>query len=529
LMPSMFMPSNSFSAINFDENGNRLSDSEVIDKVKKEGKREMIAAMDNAVESSFTGTTQAWMNSEERNDLAKALNFVFESLGVVASVGGGNPAPLIGRGGTKILGKELIKRIPKYLNPTLQSLAFFAYAANGIEDEMAGTEYDGLSEWKKKLISFPYGVMIGQLEKLGWEASTGSFGNKVFDKISRNILSKTMKSIPKNASPEVIKTAIENNTKAAIADGTIKIVSGALSEGFVEGTQEFGDVGLKNIVNGIMEKDYFADAPDLSTKEGWLKTIEQAKESGYYGFLAGGSSAGGGGLIQSGKKALRRDADIRSYNEQKEQHTNETQRNKLIYNITNAQRQGQMTAEQAEAAKEQVLEDAATYEQIPNEGLSNKNKLESFALITERNNLEKEIAGKNEELVTKQRDRIRDINAQLTIIGTQDATTEQEASGLDEDQQARDVQEMEEGTPQPEPEQTTAEEIEVKEELKPTEEQREKLEKKAVRELKKENRQTRRKGFKGDKIKGTRKKYEPTQKDIDARVDELFQAEQQED
>jgi vacuolar-type H+-ATPase subunit I/STV1 len=44
---------------------------------------------------------------------------------------------------------------------------------------------------------------------------------------------------------------------------------------------------------------------------------------------------------------------------------------------------------------------------------------------------------------------------------------------LDEDQQAPDVQEMEEGTPQPEPEQTTAEEIEVKEGVELTEEQQE--------------------------------------------------------
>ena len=455
LMPSMFMPSNSFSAINFDENGNRLSDSEVIDKVKKEGKREMIAAMDNAVESSFTGTTQAWMNSEERNDLAKALNFVFESLGVVASVGANKLA--------------LAPKAAK----ALSGLAFFAYAANGIEDEMAGTEYDGLSEWKKKLISFPYGVMIGQLEKLGWEASTGAFGNKVFDKISKGIISKAMKSVPKNASPEVIKTAIENNTKAAIADGAIKIVSGALSEGFVEGTQEFGDVGLKNVVNLIMDKDYFADAPDLSTQKGWLETIKQAKESGYYGLLAGASSAGGGGIIQGTKKRLQRDADIREYNEQKQAHTDKTLREKLIFNINTRQKAGEITAEQAEAQKEQVAEDAATYEQIPDEGLSNKNKIESFALITERNNLEKEIAGKNEELVTKQRDRIRDINAQLTIIGTQDATTEQESSDLDEDQQAPDVQEMEEGTPQPEPEQVTAEEVEVKEGVELTEEEQE--------------------------------------------------------
>ena len=75
-----------------------------------------------------------------------------------------------------------------------------------------------------------------------------------------------------DASEEVIKTAIENSTRAAIADGTIKIISGALSEGFVEGTQEFGDVGLKNIVNGMMEKDYFADAPDLTTLKGVRET-----------------------------------------------------------------------------------------------------------------------------------------------------------------------------------------------------------------------------------------------------------------
>ena len=209
LIPSMFMPPDSNSAINFDKNGNRLSDSNIVDRVKKRAKRDMIAAMDNAVESSFTGTTQAWMNSEERNDYAKALNFLFESLGVVASTGG---RFLKVRPGMTAKQIAAIQKTAK----TRNALAFFAYAANGIEDEMAGTEYDGLSEWKKKLISFPYGVMIGQLEKLGWEASTGAFGNKVFDKISRNIISKAMKSVPKNASPEVIKTAIENNTLSLI-------------------------------------------------------------------------------------------------------------------------------------------------------------------------------------------------------------------------------------------------------------------------------------------------------------------------
>ncbi len=147
--------------------------------------------------------------------------------------------------------------------------------------------------------------MIGALENLGWEASTGAFGNKVFDKISRNIISKALKSVPKDASEEVIKTAIENSTRAAIADGTIKIISGALSEGFVEGTQEFGDVGLKNIVNGMMEKDYFADAPDLTTLKGVRETYDQAKESGYYGFMAGSGAAGGssGSRAESASRA----------------------------------------------------------------------------------------------------------------------------------------------------------------------------------------------------------------------------------
>ena len=195
------------------------------------------------------------------------------------------------------------------------------YGVNGLEEQMLSEDFDNLTEWEKKIISWPYGIVIGALEKLGFEGSVGAYSSGTFGNISRRFIQEALTEIPENASREVIETAIRNSVKARFLDGSIKFVAGGISEGFVEGTQEVFDVSAKKIINKIQGFDQFKDVAemDLTTVDGWIKLQEQVGEAAWLGMLGGGYGSGGSvalGSIRSGY------VNIKSNKEFKEFYTN---------------------------------------------------------------------------------------------------------------------------------------------------------------------------------------------------------------
>ena len=100
------------------------------------------------------GTTKEYAQSEKRNTIEKVAGFLSESIGTATSAGG---------------------------NPTLSKLAFFAQSYNAMSDQMTSSEFDKLNIFEKKLMSVPYGIAIGYLERLGFKATTG--GSKLLDNL----------------------------------------------------------------------------------------------------------------------------------------------------------------------------------------------------------------------------------------------------------------------------------------------------------------------------------------------------------
>ena len=411
------------------KDGTKRSVSEAQDMWVKDRKIR-IAEDSEFITQSASGSKvkEAWL-SENAPVYTQAAAFFTESLGVSLSVGGPWGSGTAGMAG------------------------FFMYGVNGLEDQMMSEDFNNLTEWEKKIISWPYGIVIGALEKLGFEGSVGAYSSGAFGKISRRFIQEALTEIPENASREVIETAIRNSVKARFLDGSIKFVAGGISEGFVEGTQEVFDVSSKKIINKIQGFDQFKDVAemDLTTVDGWIKLKDQVGEAAWLGMLGGSYGSGGSvalGSIRSGY------VNIKSNKEFKEFYTNisneellETQKMHVLMKFQSEQ----ISKEQANAEIDALDKMYSISQEIPTD-LNTNQTHQAFDLLSEKRKIQGEIEGKQENLVKEQKERLKDIDRQLELIskgGYKDAIQEQKtdeevlpAEGPEVGLQEVDVQEV---------------------------------------------------------------------------------------
>jgi hypothetical protein len=248
-----------------------MTDNEIKDYASKQLRKQIVPQIEKGLTDLVSfGTTDEYIQSKDRGDLEKVASFLSESIGTAISAGG---------------------------NPALQKVAFFSQSYNAIEDEMNSSQFDGLNQFEKKLISVPYAMTIGALENLGFKFATGTTKNPIFNKLVNNIVFRTFSNLPKNASATLMQNELKRNTAAMLANAGLRIVGGAFVESAVEGTQQLDEIAIKNISNAITDKDYFQDVPDITTADGINKAIGAAATDAYYGFL-------GGLIMSSGSESI---------------------------------------------------------------------------------------------------------------------------------------------------------------------------------------------------------------------------------
>ena len=379
------------------------TDNQILDYASKQLKRTVVKDITEGITRVATGgsTTKEYISSEDRNDFEKTVSFLSESIGTSLSGGG---------------------------NPMLQKIAFFTQSYNGMEEQMSSPDFDKLSEWEKKLISVPYGFVIGALERYGF-AALGAGKNPVVDKFARGIIGMTMKSLPKDASINTVKREINKSVSRMIGQGALRVVGGAVVEGATEGTQQLAEIAEKNIVNDITDKEYFKDVPDLSTAKGIGEALNIAKEDAYYGFL--------GGLLYS---TVSNSLEVRreyKFNKKTDEEfklfyeamtdTKVVQSNKLQVKLD--LKDGKITKEDAKDRIGSINDMNAKLKSI-NSNLSLRDKKDAFNLILEREKLTKEKAPLDEALQAPYNDRITEINNELKVISENaiKASTEQEVT-----------------------------------------------------------------------------------------------------
>lgn len=345
----------------------------------------------------LTGTNKEYMQSSKRGMIFQALNAVIESVGTAASGGA------LGKVGS--------------------TAAFFSMSYNAMEDQMRGPDFDHLNENEKKLISVPYGLVIGQMEKWGFDVAVGAGKNPLFNKFANYIVTKTFKNLPKNAGLIELNSAIQKNIGASIAKGLIKITGAGVSEGNVEFMQQEFEGIQKFAVNEILKNDnfneeYFKDAPDLSKAGGWSKLMGQGVDAFKLGFLAGGMTSAGASVKDN-------ITDISSNNKfdiYKSFVLNTESRNGWIASIKEDQKNGKISPEEMNKKIDELNKSYSVLTKIP-ASLTTQSQREAFSLLQEREIIQNEIKDKDPNLVVKETNRIKEINEALKTT-SENATKE---------------------------------------------------------------------------------------------------------
>jgi hypothetical protein len=319
------------------------------------------------------------------------------------------------------LGSALAESIGAAQSPNAK-LGFFSMAYDSMQTQMLGKEFDGLTQSEKMLVSVPYALAVGALEKFGYDASVGFSKSGIFNKTINTVIRKSLTDLPKDATVSQINREINKNVSNLVKSGVIKIAAGSITEGNVEGIQGLTEIGTKAIVNELYDKELFQDIPDLSTKDGLIEAVGIASEDAALGAL-GGLIMGGGAISTTTYKQAKFN-ETSDYNFDVFYGTlmDDNLRKSIKYNTKIKLKNGEMTESEAKEEIESIDRNTGILRSIPAD-LSLRDKKDSFNLIIERNKLEQEIDGKDAALIVKQKARISEINNELNKI-SENATKE---------------------------------------------------------------------------------------------------------
>jgi hypothetical protein len=327
-------------------------------------------------------------------------------------------------------------------------LGLYASAYVNTKDQMSGPEFADVPEYQKILFSGALGATVGLLEKYGiskWFTKTPAGKG-----LTNWVLKKTIAEIGKDASSEAIELAVKKNLGAAVTNGLIQVTASGLVEGSTELAQEAADMIYKDIFNKMSDKELF-DNPKT-----WGGVADRLSQSFLLGF------AGGAGL-QSMTQTLNvasNELNKSQINAIEQMIDSPELKETFRLNLKDQILSGQITKEKAQALAERFNELEGTLNKIP----KNVDRFEAFKLINERDEIQKEIAGKDPALVAAQTERVSEINEQLKQL-SKDAVQKQSTNEVPVQPGAAVSGEMAQGESQAGPQEVTKE-GQQKEELK---------------------------------------------------------------
>jgi hypothetical protein len=326
-------------------------------------------------------------------------------------------------------------------------LGLYASSYVNMKDQMSGPEFADVTEYQKILMSGAYGATVGLLEKYGmskWFSKT-----KAGKGLTNWILKRTIIEIGKDASSEAIELAVKKNLNAAITNGLIQVTSAGLVEGSTELAQEAADMVYKDVFNKMSEKEYFKNP------KSWAEVGQRLSKSFILGF------AGGAGM-----QSITQTLQVASGEMNKAQINNIEQlidnpelKDTFRLNIKDQILSGQISKQEGKAIAERLNEVEGTLNKIP----KNVDRFEAFKLINERDEIKKEIAGKDPDLVVVQTERVAEINEQLKQL-SKDAVQKQTTSEVSVQPGAESGGEMAQGESQAGPQEVTQEGQQAQEE-----------------------------------------------------------------
>ena len=380
-------------------------------------------------------TSLEYLRSEERSDLTKAAFSVAESLGAMA--------PMALSGGTTLLGTGLLAR------GAMTATAFYPMSYYEMKDEL---EEIDIPESDKVAMASIYGVVSSALESIGMEYALGKIDTAIGSSIKRNILKKVLgKSLSKDAPKEAIDALVRNETKSYIASLGLGTLGAMSVEGVTESLQSLTGAGIKEIYDTAKDTEFFSN-------EGFGDIVKGALYEGYLGAL-------GGGMVHSiyiAKDAYKRNNVLKSkeLNNLLMAAKTSGMSEALMSNLKADMLSNRITKEQAEEISNNFEIVRGMTNQMP-ENLTVEGQSASLSLMLEKNELNKQIEGKDPNLVKRQAARVNEINERLQEIGekntVENAIQEQTAGEVPVQPTTTVGEEVVQGEPTAEPQVLTEE------------------------------------------------------------------------
>ena len=337
-----------------------------------------------------------WMSSEDRGFWEKLLPSLSESVGVMASSALTGPAAAA----TSYAG-------------------FYAQSYYGLKDEMDSMDtFKGVPEYEKEALAAVYGMTVGLLERYGITKSMKVGKNT--RAIADAVLKRTFSQIPKNASTELLEQEIKGNIKAMIANGTMKMIGASITEGATEATQELLDIGIKEGYNAMKGKNLFEHT-------GSDDILSRVAESALMG-MVGGAIFSGVGQATSAVGSKLSDTQLPPDLAKTIQliGTDGKFRSLMTNYVKSEMMAGRIDKEQAKDMLFKYDEMMGQMNKIPS---NVEQVIEAFDLITEKEKIKKDIEGKEKSLVTKEQDRINQIDEQLKTISENTGQVTEQVTG----------------------------------------------------------------------------------------------------
>jgi len=327
-------------------------------------------------------------------------------------------------------------------NPSLVPVAFGLQTTARVENELKDSD---LTNFEKRLISWPMATFEGILEQKGLQSALGPGKSKLF----RWVAARALKNLPKNASLHAIEGSMKYTLKGLSARTILGIIEGGSYEALTELGQEAVEFTEKNIVNMLLDKEVFKNMPDITTEKGAKQFLDQLGKAAVLGFGAGSGISTISGTTNLLSNGFKLKGLNKSFENQYNIITSEEGRAIALAQINLAYQSKQITKEDANARIKAMNDAYPLMMEIPAE-LSSGQKRQSYDLMLERKVLEAEVKDKDKNLVVKQTERIAEINNQLQQISKTDAIQEQETKKevLPDEQSEMGLQEVGEGDTQ---------------------------------------------------------------------------------
>jgi hypothetical protein len=387
-------------------------------------------------------TSLDYLRSEERSDLYKSAFSVAESLGAMAGGGalgitGGITRGLIAKGASTAVASGVAG-----------ATTFYPMSYYEMKDELEGVD---MPESHKVAMSSIYGVVSSALESLGMEYALGKIDNAGLSAIKRNIMKNFLsKPIAKDAPKEFIEAAIRNETKAYLANLAGGAVGAGAVEGITETTQSLVGAGIKEIY------DQIGDKTELFSNEGIGNIVKGALYEGYLGAL-------GGGMVHSiyvAKDAYTRNKAMTTEGIELLKLAARTNGmdEALMANLKADMLSGRMTSQEAKEIAQNFDLVRGNMNQMP-DNLTPEAQSVSLSLMMERDRLNKQIEGKDPNLVKPQSERVAEINNRLQEIAQENAVQEQSTGEVPVQSTTGVSEQVEERVPESETEGTTGETV----------------------------------------------------------------------